>query len=144
MKIYKILFVFVLSLLYALNSIGQYSKVNNKGLEVSYRVFGKGLPILIIGGGPGDVSDRYLSLCELLSKDFQCILVDQRGTGQSTPAKIDASSISLALTIEDFESIRNQLGYKQWSVLGFSYGGFVASVYTNDYPSSVSSLILMN
>ncbi len=143
MKTIRIISIMILVLLFSVDSYGQYKKVNSKGLDIYYRVFGQGKPILIIGGGPGDVSDRYLSLCELLSKDYQCILVDQRGTGKSTPAKIDSSSISLALTIEDFEAIRNKLGYQQWTVLGFSYGGFVASIYTNDYPTSVSALIHM-
>jgi len=143
MKTRSIFLVMLLAIAFSITSYGQYEKVNSKGLDIYYRLFGQGKPILIIGGGPGDVSDRYLSLCELLSKNYQCILVDQRGTGKSTPAVIDSSSISLALTIEDFEAIRNKLGFKHWTVLGFSYGGFLASVYTNDYPTSVSSLIHM-
>lgn len=143
MKKIRILSLFIFTTILTSGTFGQDLKVNSNGLDIYYRIMGEGSPILIIGGGPGDVSDRYLSLCELLSKGFQCILVDQRGTGKSTPVKIDSSSISLALTIKDFEAIRNQLGFKQWTVLGFSYGGFVAAVYTNDYPTSVSSLIHM-
>lgn len=143
MKTRSIFLVVLIAISFSVTSFGQYEKVNSNGLDIYYRIFGQGKPILIIGGGPGDVSDRYLSLCELLSKNYQCILVDQRGTGKSTPVKNDTSSISLALTIEDFEVIRNKLGYQQWTVLGFSYGGFLASVYTNDYPTSVSALIHM-
>jgi proline iminopeptidase len=143
MKTIRITTLLLFALFLFKQAEGQYEKVNSKGLDIYYRVIGQGKPILIIGGGPGDVSDRYLSLCELLSKNYQCILVDQRGTGKSTPAIIDSTSISLALTIEDFEAIRNKLGYKQWTVLGFSYGGFLASVYTYDYPASVSALIHM-
>jgi len=120
-----------------------YEKIQNKGVDIYYRIFGQGKPILIIGGGPGDVSGRYLSLCELLSQRYQCILVDQRGTGKSAPALYDSSTVSIALTLDDFEAIRNQLGFEQWSVLGFSYGGYLASIYTKFFPSSVSSLILM-
>ncbi len=122
---------------------GPYKKISSNGLDVYYRLFGEGIPILIIGGGPGDVSDRYLGLCDVLAKDFRCILVDQRGTGRSAPAVVDPSTVSVALTIDDFEAIRVQLGLKHWAVLGFSYGGFLASIYTSDYPASVSSLILL-
>jgi proline iminopeptidase len=33
---------------------------------------------------------------------------------------------------------------EQWNVLGFSYGGYLASLYTAFYPSSVSSLVLLS
>ncbi|MBU8892162.1 MAG: alpha/beta hydrolase [Bacteroidales bacterium] len=122
----------------------QFQKVNSNNLDIYYRIYGQGTPILIIGGGPGDVSGRYISLCELLSTKYQCILVDQRGTGKSAPEVFDSTTISVSLTLEDFEAIRNELGIEQWSVLGFSYGGYLASLYANFYPSSVSSLVLLN
>lgn len=144
MKTLRALAMLILALIISLNNTyGQYKKVNSKGLDIYYRIFGEGEPILIIGGGPGDVSDRYLSLCELLSQNFKCILVDQRGTGKSSPAVYDSTTITVALTLDDFEAIRNQLGLKQWNVLGFSYGGFIASVYSSKFSESVSSLIAL-
>lgn len=143
MKTSRFFFAMLFSVLAIVNTYGQYKKVTNNGLDIYYRIFGEGVPVLIIGGGPGDSSDRYLSLCELLSQNFRCILVDQRGTGKSSPSVYDSTTVSVALTLSDFEAIRNQLGLKKWNVLGFSYGGFIASVYTSYYPSSVSSLILL-
>ena len=143
MKKKIILFIQIVFLLLINTINAQYLKVNSGNLDVYYRVFGKGIPILIIGGGPGDNSNRYLSLCELLSKDFQCILVDQRGTGKSIPAEYDSTTISVSLTLKDFEAIRKNLGLKEWAVLGFSYGGYLASLYVNSYPESVSNLILL-
>lgn len=120
----------------------QYQKVESNNLDIYYRIFGEREPLLIIGGGPGDVSGRYLSLCELLSENFQCILVDQRGTGKSSPDVYDSTTISISLTLEDFEAIRKKLGLKKWHVLGFSYGGYLASLYAHFYPSSISALVL--
>jgi len=117
--------------------------VTSHGMEIHYRVFGKGSPLLILGGGPGDVADRYLSLAELLGRHAQCILVEQRGTGKSTPKVKDASTLNVARTLDDFEAIRTQLGLKQWSVLGFSYGGYLASLYAEAFPDSLSSMILL-
>lgn len=136
-------FLIGLLLFFYINSFAQYQKVKSHELDIYYRIFGQGKPILIIGGGPGDVSDRCLSLCDLLSKNYQCILVDQRGTGKSAPAVFDSTTINIDLTLKDFEAIRVQLGLKDWNVLGFSYGGFLASVYGEKYPSSVSSLITL-
>ncbi len=143
MKQLRWLILILLSFILSLNAYGQDLKVNSHGLDIHYRLFGKGVPLLIIGGGPGDVAGRYLGLCELLARDQQCILVEQRGTGQSTPARRDASTLSVALTLDDFEAIRKQLGLKQWNVLGFSYGGYLASLYSHFFPSAVSSLTLL-
>lgn len=143
MKALRLPTLVLLGLVLSLNFYGQDLKVNSHGLDVHYRLFGQGVPLLIIGGGPGDSADRYLDLCELLSKNRQCILVEQRGTGKSAPTVYDASTISVALTLDDFEAIRRQLGLKQWNVLGFSYGGFLASVYTHYFPSSIASLTLL-
>jgi proline iminopeptidase len=120
-----------------------YRKVASNGMDVYYRDFGAGTPILVLGGGPGDASDRYLSLCDGLAKSQRCILVDQRGTGKSMPAVLDPSTVSIALTLEDFEAVRKSLGLKQWAVLGFSYGGYLASLYAHFYPGSVSRLVLL-
>jgi len=140
---YRIFNILIITFFLSIQSFGQYQKVQSHGLDIYYRIFGQGEPILIIGGGPGDVSDRYLSLCDLLSKHHQCILVDQRGTGKSTPTILDSISINIALTLDDFEAIRNKLGLKQWNVLGFSYGGYLASLYANYFPNSISKLVLL-
>jgi proline iminopeptidase len=127
----------------AFKSHAQFKKVNSHGMDIYYRIIGNGTPLLIIGGGPGDNSDRYLSLCELLAPNNQCILVDQRGTGKSMPTVLDSSTISIELTLSDFENVRKDAGLKDWAVLGFSYGGYLASLYTNFYPNSISHLILL-
>ncbi len=97
-----------------------YEKTDSHGLDIHYRIFGEGEPVLVVGGSPGDNSNRYLSLCELLSADFSCILVDQRGTGKSYPETYDASTLSIDLTLDDFfEAIRKELGLETWRVSGF-------------------------
>ena len=145
-KVLKRIFLFVIIAIgiLATESHAQYEKVTNRNLDVYYRIFGSGIPLLIVGGGPGDNSNRYLSLCDLLSPDVQCILVDQRGTGKSMPAILDSSSISIESTISDFEALRENLGLKEWAVLGFSYGGYLSSLYAHEHPAPVSHLILLD
>jgi len=144
MKPKTLLVLVVFSFLLTNPSFAQYHKVNNKGLDIYYRIFGEGKPLLILGGGPGDVSDRYLSLCELLASKYKCILVEQRGSGKSTPVVYDSTTVSLDLTISDLEIIRKKLKFEQWNVLGFSYGGYLAAYYAKNFPTSVTSLIHLN
>ncbi len=142
----KTTIAFLASLLLALTpmQLAGYEKTDSHGLDIHYRIFGEGEPVLVVGGGPGDNSNRYLSLCELLSADFSCILVDQRGTGKSYPETYDASTLSIDLTLDDFEAIRKELGLETWHVLGFSYGGYLSSLYAHFYPASVDTLLLLD
>ncbi len=119
------------------------NSVKSHGLEVHYRSYGQGMPLLVLGGGPGDAADRYVGLANLLGKNIRVILVEQRGTGKSKPKVADASTLNVAFTLDDFESIRKQLGLKSWSVLGFSYGGYLASLYAYTYPEAIGSLVLL-
>ena len=141
-KVYKIVFLLGFAII-STNIFGQYQKVKSNNLDIYYRIFGDGQPLLIIGGGPGDNSNRYVSLCELLSDSIQCILPDQRGTGKSVPQIYDSTTIDLQLTIDDFEVIRKELGFEKWNILGFSYGGYIASYYAFHYPESINSIILL-
>lgn len=122
----------------------QQGKFTNHNLDIYYRVYGNGVPVLIIGGGPGDNCERYISLCELLSKFCKPILIEQRGTGKSIPSKLDSTTVNIELTLSDFNELRKHLGIKEWIVLGFSYGGYLASIYANYYPATISKLILMS
>lgn len=120
------------------------SSVRNCGMDVYWREYGAGTPLLVLGGGPGDSPDRYLSLCETLAPIARCILVEQRGTGRSMPAPKDGSTVTVDLTLSDLEAVRKALGLDQWIAMGFSYGGYLASEYAAAYSGSVRSLILLD
>ena len=117
--------------------------IEHNGVKIHYRIIGAGKPILLLSGGPGFSLDYMSPIADLLSNSFQCILLDQRGTGKSIVPIYDTNSINISATLEDIEFLRKHLGYEEWIVLGHSYGGLLASKYASDYPSSVSSLLLV-
>jgi len=112
------------------------------GVKIYYRTFGTGTPILIINGGPGLNSDGFVDLAKTLSAQNQTIIYDQRGTGKSLMQKIDASSITMELMIDDMENLRKQLKIERWIILGHSFGGMLASYYATIHPSRIISMIL--
>ena len=57
-------------------------------------------------------------------------------------AEISADSMTMALMSDDIEAIRQALGINDWSVLGHSFGGMLASYYTTQHPDRVRRLIL--
>jgi proline iminopeptidase len=116
--------------------------IQNKNARIYYRTYGKGNPVLIINGGPGLNSDGFVGLAKELSAANQTIIYDQRGTGKSTISPVDSSTITMQLMIEDMEVLRIHLGIDQWSILGHSFGGMLASYYASMHPEHVRLLIL--
>jgi proline iminopeptidase len=116
--------------------------VQNKNARIYYRTYGKGIPVLIINGGPGMNSEGFVQLAKNLSARNQTIIYDQRGTGKSTVQPVDATTITMQEMIEDLEVLRKYLGIEQWTILGHSFGGMLASYYASQFPEHVRSLIL--
>ncbi len=115
---------------------------SSDGTKIFYRVYGTGTPLLIINGGPGMNSDGFEQLAIHLSKKNQTIIYDQRGTGKSTVVNPDSNSITMQLMVDDIESIRSQLNFKTWSVLGHSFGGMLACYYATKHPDQIDKMIL--
>jgi len=122
----------------------------------------KNLPwLLFLQGGPGFGSPRPDGLLAWLNralKEYRVLLLDQRGTGSSTPvlpqtlarlatpqAQADyLKHFRADAIVMDAEWIRSELvGNDQcWSVLGQSYGGFCAVHYLSAAPQGLREVIL--
>ncbi|MGV9303249.1 alpha/beta fold hydrolase [Nonomuraea sp. NPDC003727] len=110
-----------------------------------------GLPwALFLQGGPGGRSPRPTGPAHFahILKTHRVLLLDQRGTGRSTPA--DASSpekpddlaaylrhFRADAIVADCEHIRAKLGIEQWETWGQSYGGFVTLTYLSQAPAAL-------
>ncbi|MBB4944819.1 pimeloyl-ACP methyl ester carboxylesterase [Kitasatospora gansuensis] len=112
--------------------------------------------LLYLQGGPGGKSPRPLNatggwLGHAL-KTHRVLLLDQRGTGRSTPVTARAAAgfrtpqqlaDHLALfradsIVADAELIRRQLcGHQPWETLGQSYGGFLTLSYLSQAPEGL-------
>jgi pimeloyl-ACP methyl ester carboxylesterase len=93
-----------------------------------------------VGGGPV-FGDRAL-------KDYRLLLLDQRGTGLSTPIgslpglspEEQAEHLShhrADSIVRDAEAFRQHLGVDTWSILGQSFGGFCVTSYLSIAPEGV-------
>ncbi|MEV6488429.1 alpha/beta fold hydrolase, partial [Actinoplanes sp. NPDC051633] len=80
-------------------------------------------------------------------RDFRVIMLDQRGTGRSTPYGSpgpDPAADAEYLThfradaiVRDAESLREHLGARRWSLLGQSFGGYCSLHYLTVAPDSL-------
>ncbi len=73
--------------------------IQNEGVEIYYETIGQGDPLLLLSGGPGFDPDYLIPLAQELGKSYQCILLEQRGTGRSQPAQINSTTINLTSPI---------------------------------------------
>jgi pimeloyl-ACP methyl ester carboxylesterase len=110
--------------------------------------------LLFLQGGPGFEAARPLkpsnpTWLERALEDYRVLLLDQRGTGRSSPivslegmtereeadflAHFRADSI-----VRDAELIRAELGLERWSVLGQSFGGFCVTRYLSAAPGGLA------
>lgn len=117
------------------------------GAEIYYHTYGAedGQPVLILNGGPGISSEHFESLARqvgALGVGYRTILFDQRGTGRSPLDVVDSSTVNVARMVEDIEALREHLGIAEWVVMGHSWGGMYAMLYTIRHPQRVRGLIL--
>ena len=142
----------------------RYSDPNGERITVFAREVaapdGRDRPFLVfLQGGPGMEAARPTAhpstpgWLERALKDFRVLMLDQRGTGRSTPvaalkgmspeeqagyvACFRADSI-----VNDAEFIRNELGVERWSVLGQSFGGFCVLHYLSAAPGGLTEAFL--
>jgi pimeloyl-ACP methyl ester carboxylesterase len=111
--------------------------------------------LLFLQGGPGSPAARPTGLETWITRatqDYHLLLIDQRGTGRSTPvtaqtlARLDspqAQADYLKLfradsIVRDAELVRAELGRGEpWALLGQSYGGFCSTTYLSFAPEGV-------
>ncbi|MEP6646695.1 MAG: alpha/beta fold hydrolase [Saprospiraceae bacterium] len=112
------------------------------GTSIYFRSYGIGQPLLIINGGPGMNSNGFENLAKKLSDRYKTIIYDQRGTGKSIMAKVDSTTITMDLMMDDIESLRKYFKFEKWSILGHSFGGMLASYYATKYPEHIERMVL--
>ena len=131
---------------------------------------GEDFPALVyLQGGPGHHCSRPIGARDLggrfsvggwiaeALKQYRVILIDQRGTGRSTP--VDQYSLAnLGTTaqqqaeylqclradsiIADCEALREALEIERWTAYGQSFGGFCVLTYLSTAPQSLDAALL--
>jgi pimeloyl-ACP methyl ester carboxylesterase len=132
-------------------------------------------PFVPIAGGPGQASSEfyagYSAAFEMIRRNRDIVLLDQRGTGQSAPLECEADDdiivgrfsreqtiadteecldrlpydprfFTTSVAVRDLEALREALGYPQFNLYGASYGTRVAQHFLRRYPESTRTVIL--
>ena len=135
----------------------------------------RNVAVTVIAGGPGQASlDFYASYhpaFRRMREEFDIILVDQRGTGDShrlscalpdqslgglwsaeetarlaaecvEEMDVDPRFFTTSVAVRDLDAVRAALGYEQLAVYGISYGTRVAQHYLRRFEANTHSVIL--
>ena len=98
-------------------------------MSLHVRDLGSGPPVVFLHPGPGLDGSVFLpGALSVADAGFRALLVDLPGNGRS-PAG-DWTLAGQALAVED---LANELGLEDWTLLGHSFGGFVAMQHLVDY-----------
>ena len=114
------------------------SKVKTNGIELYYEVHGSGQPLLLIAG-LGYGAWFWHKLVKELKDDFQIIVFDNRGSGQSDQPE---GPYTVPLLAADTAGLLDALELEGAAVMGHSLGGFIAQELIVSRPELVSKLIL--
>ena len=125
--------------------VGTIARATINGLEIEYRIYGEGTPVLFIHGGFGGPNSSLLPSPNAITRDiphgFQLITFDRRCAGESD---YTLEWFNLADIASDANGLMRYLGFDQSIVVGSSMGGMVALQYIHLFSHSVTALGLMN
>ena len=108
------------------------------GIHLHERRTGHGPPVVVLHGGPGAHHDYLLPGFDALAEGRELIYYDQRGGGQSPVGR--EVPVGWREHVADLEALRQHWGLERLTLLGYSWGGLLAMLYTIEHPSRVERL----
>jgi pimeloyl-ACP methyl ester carboxylesterase len=115
-------------------------KVHVGDIDVAYKMFGKGDPIILFNGASDSMDAWDPSFLTGISSNHTVIVFDQRGIGNSTVGSKPYTYPQLA---NDTAGLLDALKIPKADVMGYSLGGHIAQAFTISHPEKVNRLILV-
>jgi 3-oxoadipate enol-lactonase len=115
-------------------------KANVNGSSIAYERRGQGMPLVLLHGYPLDHT-IWEPLLPMLEKEFDLILPDLRGFGESDVSEANPSMGDYAA---DVAGLLDRLDIEKAAVTGHSMGGYVALAFAHAYPRRVLGLGLVS
>ena len=115
-------------------------KVHVGDIDIAYKVFGKGDPIILHNGASDGMNAWDPALLSTLSSNHTVIVFDSRGIGNTTSG---TEPYSIQLLGNDTAGLMEALKIQQANVLGYSMGTYITQQFAITHPDKVSSIILI-
>jgi pimeloyl-ACP methyl ester carboxylesterase len=113
--------------------------IQANGIDLYFEERGSGKPLLLIMGitAPASVWEKHVEFWE---KSFRCILVDNRGVGNSGEPPGPYTSLQMA---EDCIAVLDHLEIGSAKVVGVSMGSIIAQQLAIHFADRVEAMVLM-
>lgn len=112
------------------------------GHQLYYAEFGniRAPAVVVLHGGPGSSSNlAMLDWFDL--RRWRVVLFDQRGSGKSLPTG-SLEHNTTAHLVHDIEQLRQHLAISAWTVVGGSWGAYLALAYAAGHAQHIRHLVL--
>jgi pimeloyl-ACP methyl ester carboxylesterase len=116
------------------------NKVHVGDIDIAYKTFGKGKPILLFNGASDTMDAWDPSFLTTISSNHTVIVFDQRGLGNTTAG---SKPYNIQILANDAAGLLDTLKIPKADVMGYSLGSFIAQQFTVSYPDKVNRLILV-
>lgn len=120
--------------------LGTMPEVRVNGINISYKVQGKGEPLVLIMGLGGEGGD-WLLQARTFKRYYRVITFDNRGVGRSDKP---AEPYTVKTMADDTVGLMDYLGIDKAHILGVSMGGMITQEVAINYPERVKKLILVS
>jgi len=107
--------------------------------DLYFEVRGDGSPLMLVAGLAAD-SSYWLPAVDALACRCKVVLVDNRGSGRTTPL---GAPTSVAAMADDCMALARHLGLAKLSLAGHSMGGMIVQDCAARYPDAVDALVLV-
>lgn len=115
-----------------------FADVND--ITVCYSIQGEGFPLILLHGF-GSKKESFMAQIPDLSRHFKVITIDMRGAGKSSRPNYH---YTIDMFADDVKGLMDHLNIDTAHLVGFSFGGIVATRFVLKYPSYIAKLILIN
>ena len=114
-------------------------RVRANGIDIAYKLIGSGQPLVMLMGLGGTMERWPQEVVDLLSKQYQLIILDNRGMGLTT---VNDEAFSYKLFADDVVGLLDALGVAQANILGYSLGSTMTQELLYAYPQRVNKAII--
>jgi proline iminopeptidase len=99
-------------------------------------------PLIYLHGGPGynSIGFEITTAQKLAGSGFYVIVYDRRGEGRSPDQN---AKFTFQETYDDLHTIYKKFNLKSATLIGHSFGGIIGTLYAEQYPDKVKSMILV-